>query len=138
MDADTILIHQVHPLKLATDVSASIVSNILLWQHRLGPALLARYLPPVVGSALVIRFGDMDGLRRSGRARYAVEHMPPATTAIRLAGDVVMGVGSWRRRPGWIAAGALIVAAGWSHGLFYDPRPRLEQREAASRPNRGG
>lgn len=62
MDADTILIHQLHPLKLAADISASVVSNILLWQHRLGPALLARYLPPIAGSALVIRFGDMDAL----------------------------------------------------------------------------
>lgn len=121
MDADTILIHQVHPLKLAADISASIVSNVLLWQHRLGAALLARYLPPIVGSALVIRFGDMDALRQTPRARYIREHMPPASTAIRLAGDVVMGVGSWRRRPSWIAAGGLIVAAGWSHGLFFDP-----------------
>lgn len=120
MDADTILIHQVHPVKLAFDIGASIVSNILLWQHRLGLGMLARYVPPVVGSALVINLGDMDSLRRTGRARYVVEHMPPSTTAIRLAGDVVMGVGSWRRRPGWILAGALIVAAGWSHGLFFE------------------
>jgi hypothetical protein len=121
VDADMILVHQVHPLKLAADVSASIVSNILLWQHRLGPALLARYLPPIVGSALVIRFGDMDALRQTRRARYVREHMPPVSTAIRLAGDVVMGIGSWRRRPGWISAGALIVAAGWSHGLVFRP-----------------
>jgi hypothetical protein len=121
VDADTILIHQVHPLKLAADISASVVSNILLWQHRLGLALLARYVPPIAGSALVIRFGDMDGLRQTRRARYVREHMPPASTAIRLAGDVVMAAGSWRRRPGWIVAGALIVAAGWSHGLFFTP-----------------
>jgi hypothetical protein len=121
VDADTILIHQLHPLKLAADISASVVSNILLWQHRLGPALLARYLPPIAGSALVIRFGDMDALGQTRRARYIREHMPPASTDIRLAGDVGMAVGSWRRRPAWIAAGALIVAAGWSHGLFFEP-----------------
>jgi hypothetical protein len=118
VDAETILVHQVHPLKLAADISASFVSNMLLWRHRLGPGLLARYLPPIVASALVIRFGDMDGLRRTRRAQYVLEHMPPATTAVRLAGDLVMAVGSWRRRPGWVAAGAAIVAAGWSHGLW--------------------
>jgi hypothetical protein len=118
VDAETILIHQVHPLKLAADISASVVSNMLLWQHRLGPAVLARYVPPIVGSALVIRFGDLDALRQTSRAKYVLAHMPPASTAIRLAGDVVMAVGSWRRRPAWIAAGALIVAAGWSHGLI--------------------
>jgi hypothetical protein len=133
VDAETILIHQVHPLKLAADISASILSNVLLWQRRLGPALLARYLPPVVGSALVIRFGDMDSLRRTRRARYVLEHMPPATTAIRLAGDVVMGIGSWRRRPAWIAAGALIVAAGWSHGLVFEAVRPPAGRFAADR-----
>jgi hypothetical protein len=132
VDRETILIHQVHPVKLGFDIGASIVSNILLWQHRLIPALVARYLPPVVGSTLVIRFGDMDSLRRSRRARYVLEHMPPATTAIRLGGDVLMGAGSWRRKPGWIVFGALIVAAGWSHGLFF------ESTEPANRLNLGG
>jgi hypothetical protein len=120
VDAETILIHQVHPFKVAADVAASVVSNLLLWQHRLTPGLLARYVPPIVASALVIRFGNMDGLGRTRRARYVLEHMPPATTAIRLAGDAVMGVGSWRRRPAWIVAGAVVVAAGWSHGLLFE------------------
>ena len=128
MAVDTILVHQVHPLKLAADVSASIVSNVLLWQHRLGPAIFARYLPPLVGSAVVINLGDMEGLKRTPQGRYVLEHMPPEATAIRLGGDVVMAVGSWRRRPSWIVAGALIVVAGWSHGLLFEPR--------ASRTNR--
>jgi hypothetical protein len=122
VDAEAILVHQVHPVKIAADVGASIVSNILLWQHRLGAGIFARYLPPVVGSALVINFADLESLKGSPRGRYALEHLPPATTAIRLGGDVVMAIGSWRRRPTWIVAGALIVAAGWSHGLFLPPR----------------
>jgi hypothetical protein len=122
MDAEAILVHQVHPLKLVADISASIVSNILLWQHRLGAGIFARYLPPIIGSALVINLADMDTLKQSARGRYVLEHMPPATTAIRLGGDMVMAVGSWRRRPSWILAGAVIVAAGWSHGLFLPAR----------------
>ncbi len=107
-----------HPLKLGVDASASVLSNILLWQHRLGPALFARFLPPVVGSALVINLADLETLKRSPRGRYVLEHMPPEATAIRMGGDLVMALGSWRRRPSWIAAGALLVAAGWSHGLL--------------------
>ena len=87
-----LLVHQVHPVKIAFDAGASIVSNILLWQHRLWPAILARYVPPVVGSALVTTFGDM-----------------------------VTAIGSWRRRPTWLVAGVLIVVAGWSHGLTSPP-----------------
>jgi hypothetical protein len=116
-----ILIHQVHPVKLAFDIGAAVVSNVLLWQHRLGAGLASRYLLPVVGSALVLRFGDPDRLRYTPRGRYMLEHMPPATTALRLGGDMLMAVGAWRRKPSWMLAGALLVGAGWSHGAFFDP-----------------
>ena len=121
MNSDYVLLHQVHPVKLAFDIGAEIVSNLLLWQHRLGAALFARYVPPVVGSALVMRYGDLEGLRRTKRGRYVLEHMPPTAMAVRLAGDCVVGVGAWRRRPSWMVAGTLIVLAGWSHGLFFEP-----------------
>jgi hypothetical protein len=116
-----ILIHQVHPVKLAFDISASVISNFLLWQHRLGAGLASRYLLPVAGSGLVLRFADLDRLRDTARGRYVVEHMPPASTALRLGGDTLMAVGAWRRKPSWMVAGALMVAAGWSHGVFFDP-----------------
>jgi hypothetical protein len=118
---DAVLVHQVHPVKLAFDISASVVSNALLWQHRLGAGLISRYLLPVTGSAVVLRFADLEGLRSTARGRYVLEHMPPASTALRLGGDTLMAVGAWRRKPSWLLAGALIVLAGWSHGAFFDP-----------------
>ena len=120
-DRDAILVHQVHTVKLAFDISASVVSNVLLWRHRLGAGLVSRYLLPVVGSALVLGFADLDRLRDTPRGRYVIKHMPPASTALRLGGDTLMAVGAWRRKPSWLLAGALIVAAGWSHGAFFDP-----------------
>jgi hypothetical protein len=119
---EAILVHQVHPVKLGFDISASLISNILLWQRRLGPAIVLRYTLPVVGSALVLNLADLELLKRSRRGRYVLEHMPNEAAAIRLAGDFVTAIGSWRHRPAWIAAGALIVLAGWSHGLV---RPAL-------------
>lgn len=121
LDADAILFHQVHPVKLAFDISASVVSNALLWRHRLAAGLISRYLLPVIGSALVLRFADLDQLRTTAQGRYVLEHMPPASTALRLGGDTLMAVGAWRRKPSWMIAGALLVAAGWSHGVFLDP-----------------
>jgi hypothetical protein len=121
VDSQTILLHQVHPVKLAFDISASVVSNALLWQHRLAAGLVSRYLLPAAGSALVLGFADPDRLRDTPRGRYVLEHMPPASTALRLGGDTLMAVGAWRRKPSWIVAGAVLVAAGWSHGMFFDP-----------------
>jgi hypothetical protein len=117
LDRDAILVHQVHPVKLAFDISASVVSNVLLWQHRLGAGLVSRYLLPVMGSALVLGFADLKELRDTPRGKYVLQHMPPASTALRLGGDTLMAIGAWRRKPSWLLAGAVIVAAGWSHGL---------------------
>jgi hypothetical protein len=121
IDREAILVHQVHPVKLAFDICASVVSNALLWQHRLAAGLVSRYLLPVMGSALVLGFADLDGLRDTRRGKYVLDHMPPASTALRLGGDTLMAVGAWRRRPSWMLAGVVLVAGGWSHGMFFDP-----------------
>lgn len=121
IDSESILIHQVHPVKLGFDIAASVVSNVLLWQHRLVLGLLSRYVPPIVGSALVLNFADLDSLRDTPRGRYVLEHMPPASTALRLIGDTVTAIGAWRRKPSWLLGGTLMVAAGWSHGILFEP-----------------
>jgi hypothetical protein len=126
VDPEAVLLHQVHPVKLAADISASVISNALLWQHRLLPGLLVRYLLPIAGSALVLSTTDMTTLRGTAAGQYVLAHMPPAAQAIRLAGDVVMLIGAWRRSPTVLLAGAAIIIAGWSHGLL--PHSRAEAR----------
>jgi hypothetical protein len=118
---DEILIHQVHPVKLAFDITASLVSNAMLWNHKLAAGIASRYLLPVIGSVLVLRFADLERLRETRRAKYVLEHVPPASTALRLGGDTLMAVGAWRRKPSWMVAGGLLVVAGWSHGLVLLP-----------------
>ena len=113
-----ILVHQVHPAKLAVDISAAVVSNILLWKHRLPAGLAARYLPPVVGSALVLKFADVDRLAGTSAGRYVLEHMPPVMVAVRLAGDTLMAVRAWRRQPEYVVLATLLVILGWSHGVI--------------------
>ncbi len=130
-DAESILVHQVHPVKLAFDITASLVSNALLWQHKLAVGIASRYLLPVIGSVLVLQFADLDRLRETRRAKYVLEHMPPASTVLRLGGDTLMAVGAWRRKPSWMVAGGLLVVAGWSHGLM-DLPTRLRFAEPTS------
>jgi len=120
-DSEAILVHQVHPVKLAFDIGASLISNLLLWRHRLGAGLLSRYLLPVAGSVVVLRFADLERLRHTRRGRYVLEHMSTSSMALRLAGDTLMAVGAWRRKPGWMATGGLLVVAGWSHGISFEP-----------------
>ena len=116
--ADGALIHQVHPAKIGTDVTAAAVSSVLLWRDHPAAALLVRYLLPAAGSVAVIGLADLDGLTRTRRGRYVLAHMPPAAQAVRLAGDAMMGLGAYRRSAPLLAAGALVIAVGWSHGLW--------------------
>jgi hypothetical protein len=119
--AEGALLQQVHPAKIGADVTASIVSDLLLWRERPATAVAVRYVIPLASSAAVIGFADLDALSRTRRGRYVLAHMPLAAQVIRLAGDAVMGVGAYRRSPVLFTAGAALVMLGWSHACW--PRP---------------
>lgn len=119
--AEGALVHQVHPAKISADVTASIISNVLLWRDRPVTAVAVRYVLPVVSSAAILGFADLDAVARTRRGRYVLAHMPPAAQVTRLAGDALMGLAAYRRKPALFLAGAAIVAAGWSHPLW--PKP---------------
>jgi hypothetical protein len=121
MDQDIVLLHQVHPIKLAADISASTLSNVLLWRHRVGLGLAVRIGLPVLGSSVVLARGDIERLRDSRAGRYVVTNMPRQAVAIRMAGDVVMAVGAWRHSWRTMAIGASAIVVGWSHGLWSAP-----------------
>jgi hypothetical protein len=116
--ADRVLVHQVHPAKIGADVTASVVSNVLLWQARPKAAIAVRVLLPLAGSVAVLRLADLDALAQTGRGRYVMAHMPPSAQAVRLAGDALMGLGAYRHRYGFIVAGAAVVVAGWAHAVW--------------------
>src|SRR5437879_13579364 len=90
-----VLVHQVHPAKLAVDIGTSVLSNALLWRHRLVAGLFLRYATPVIGSALVHRFHDLAVMSRSRAGQDVLEHMPPATVALRLACETLLYARVW-------------------------------------------
>jgi hypothetical protein len=116
--AEKIVVHQVHPAKIGADVTASALSNILLWNARPKPALAARILLPVAGSVAVLKLADLDALAKSRRGQYVRAHMPASAQAVRLAGDAVMGLGAHRRSTALVLAGAIVIVAGWSQAAW--------------------
>lgn len=132
--AHRVLVHQVHPAKVGADVTASLASNVLLWQARPKAAIAVRVLLPLAGSAAVLRFADLDALARTGRGRYVLAHMPPTAQGVRLAGDAAMGLGAYRHRWALIIAGAAVVVAGWSHAVW--PSGAGRGRPGAARRSR--
>jgi hypothetical protein len=91
IDSDAYLLHQIHPGKLATDITAGIASPVLMWQRCMPAALVVGQVPPLVASAVVIRC-DLSELRDTRWGRYVLVHMPPAAQAVRLLGQIM----AWR------------------------------------------
>ncbi len=121
MDRTTYLLHQVHIAKLATDISADVVSTWLIWQGRPREALLVAHTAAAVASALVIRL-DLSPLADTRRGRYVLEHMPPAAQAMRYLGQILAWRAAYRHRRAGVVFGHVLIAVGWSHGLV--PRKR--------------
>jgi hypothetical protein len=114
---ERVLYHQIHPLKLAADVSGTVVSAWLLWEHRLIASMLAAFVPALVASAFMLKTMRFERQRDSAFGRYVAFHMTRAAEAVRLAGGGVALVGAWFHA-GWIiAAGALVIVVGWTYSL---------------------
>jgi hypothetical protein len=58
--SEKVLYQQIHPAKLAADVSGSLVSTYLMWRRRFAWAMLAAFVPAVVASVLVIAYADYE------------------------------------------------------------------------------
>src|SRR5262249_20359830 len=114
--AERVLYHQIHPVKLAADIGAEIVSLYFLWEHQLLLGLATHFLPPIVASALLVPFGSLESQKNSRFGRYIAWHMTRALEATRFAGDIAMAFGAWLRSPSLIAAGLLVVILAWTSG----------------------
>ena len=114
---EKVLYQQIHPAKLSADVVAAIISFYFFWNHELLIGLLIHILMPIAGSALVIRFADLDPLAASRLGRYIAKHMGPIPQGVRLLGDLVMSAGSWYHSALTMVAGLMVIVLAWLHGL---------------------
>jgi hypothetical protein len=126
------LYHQIHPAKLATDLTAELVSVWLIWRRRFVAGVLVHLVPPIVASAIVTRrTTDLERLRDSPAGHYIRSEMTSAMVGLRVLGDLLTVIGAWRRRPRLIIAGAILVVAGWTLGPR-DRQPTADHRGGSS------
>jgi hypothetical protein len=120
--AQKVLYHQIHPAKLAVDLSTSAASCALLWHGQIALAMAIAWIPAIVASLVVTAFGHLDRQRASAFGRYVEAMMTPAVVAQRLAGQVVMWLGAYRHDVVLVSLGVLVIALAWLSGLG---RPRV-------------
>ena len=114
---ERVLYHQIHPLKLFTDVATALGATALLWRHQLGPALALGFLPSLAVSAVLLRWADLDPYRSSQFGRYVKKFMTRRVELARLAGLLPLWLGAWWRSPVAIAAGAVWILGCWLLGM---------------------
>jgi hypothetical protein len=113
------LYHQIHPLKLATDIGVTPIALYFVWEHRVLPALLVGFVPPLVVSLAMLKWTpDLEKLKRSAFGSYIKKHMSPIIELIRLLTLVPMAYGAWSHDSRFIVVGLVILVVAWCNGLI--------------------
>jgi hypothetical protein len=106
------LYHQIHPLKLATDISAEIISLYLFWRRKLVAGLIVGVVPPMIVSFLLMRFANLEPYKQSSVGRYISVAMTPSAIMMRVLGTIVPHLGAWYRIPVLLPTGLGSALAG--------------------------
>ncbi len=109
---------QIHPAKLATDVSMSILSLYLFRLHHFVQALVLHIVPSVVVGYLIIQYVSLERYARSRLGHYLAKYMTNKMQLLRLPGDVVTVVGAWFQVLWVIGLGLIVIGFGWARGLI--------------------
>jgi hypothetical protein len=115
---ERILYHQIHPLKLATDIGSAIVALALFWCHRLGAGVIVLLVPPAIISAALVAFGRLDALAASLLGAYVRRYMTPLAQLMRLAGVLALSVGASRQNRVLMFIGGAVIVWAWTRGLL--------------------
>ena len=118
---ERVLYHQIHPLKLATDIGTAIVATVLFWQRRPGVAIVIGFVPSLLVSAALLRWVNLEPYRRSRFGRYIARFMTRRVEIARLAGLLPLWIGAWRRSPAFVALGGAWIVSCWLWGLRRSP-----------------
>lgn len=118
------LYHQIHPLKLATDIGCEPLSLYFFWRHGLVPGLATHFVPPIAASLVLICSRDFEAIKRSRAGAYLRRHMTRIIEAIRFVGDIVMVLGAWFHLPSLIIIGLVIIVVAWCSGSFRKGKSR--------------
>jgi len=115
---ERIVIHQIHPVKLATDWVTGILAGWLLWDHQIVTALLVGFVPSVVVSLYMIIRVDLGRLADTPFGRYVASPRTRPSDGIRFLGLIVAWWGAWMNMVLPVAAGVAVILFGWIRGLL--------------------
>jgi hypothetical protein len=81
--------------------------------------LIVLFVPPVLASALIIRFANLEKYKQSAFGRYIAVYMTTPVVVVRVLGTVLTHIGAWYRIPILIPLGWMTVLLGWLRGILW-------------------
>jgi hypothetical protein len=121
---ERILLHQVHPAKLAIDWGTGLIAAWLFWDHMLPAALIVGFIPSILISIYLILRVDLSRYKETRLGRYFISPLTRPGDPVRLLGLIVMWTGAWFNSILAAAAGLGIIIFGWGKGLLVKKRGR--------------
>jgi len=122
--SEKVLYHQIHPLKLGTDILTSIFTLYLFWRHFFWIAFILHFLIPGIASFLLIRFANLEKQKDSRLGKYIRKYLTDPIDTIRLAGDIITIFGAWFHQWIIILLGFLIIIGAWTNGKIRKITPQ--------------
>lgn len=116
---ERLLYHQIHPLKLVTDLIALAIALYLLWAHQAIFAILVLFVPTTLVSMLIVRSADLERLKESPAGHYLKTYMTRPVEFTRSAGLAVVVLGAWNHFAWVMIVGGLIIVGAWASGLIF-------------------
>jgi hypothetical protein len=126
---ERILLHQLHPLKLAVDWGTGFLAAWLLWGHDLVAALIVGFVPSILLSVYFILRTDLSRFKETPLGRYMLSPRTRPSDSLRLFGLVIMWGGAWLNNIPGAVAGLAIILLAWARGLFV--------KKKGEKPSRG-
>ena len=114
---ERVLYHQIHPLKLATDVTTAGIAAALLWTRHVAAAVVVGFGPSILVTLALLRWANLERYRQSSFGRYIARFMNRRVEAARFAGLLPLWGGAWAHRVGLVIAGVAWILGCWLWGL---------------------
>ncbi|MBI5228459.1 hypothetical protein HY988_07750 [Candidatus Micrarchaeota archaeon] len=111
--SEKLIYHQIVPVKLAVDIVAGLAALPLCWDHEVLLSLAVGAGPPVVVSAFLLAFVDLEKYKKSDLGKK-MKNSDPILHAARLLGFAISATGAWYHDIWVIAAGLGVIGMCWA------------------------
>jgi hypothetical protein len=120
---EKLLYHQIHPLKLTTDLVCAAIALVFVWQHEWLKGILTAFIPSILISMYVLKNYDLEPIKRSALGQYISGYMTKTMDLVRTGGLGVAAVGAWLHEPMLLVLGLAIILYTWLAGFWVKKKP---------------